>query len=362
MIPTISVGSIYVGGNLYGPAYFATVHAGQLLVFASKIGTVTVKGSVIGGTISDTGSGTGSGELDLGENVLTKSLTIGGDIIGGSGVDSGGAEFVASAFTLGGSVIGGTNFGAGIVEGAALTATIKGSVIGGTTDGTNDLAAGGLDFVLGLGTLNVHGNLIAGKVTGGTENVNGSIIDDQNATAIHIGGSIIGTDVDRALVLVQGEAFMAPGIHNAIGSVTVGGSVEYGVIASGHTQMNVGASLGNATNPNASIGKVTINGDFYHSSIMAGTNDNDLIGAGRLNPMNVNPDTQSVGTGSLATLGPVVIKGALLDDLDSNGDSGFEAAQITSITAGGALLYTHGSGLKFFDPNHFVFAQEITPT
>ena len=47
----------------------------------------------------------------------------------------------------------------------------------------------------------------------------------------------------------------------------------------------------------------------------------------------MSDDTQSVGTaGNLATLGPVVIKGALLDDISAVGDSGFEGAQITSIT------------------------------
>ena len=364
MIPTLTVGSIYVGGNLDGAVTNATMHAGELLVDAAKIGSIHIKGSVIGGSISSNGADNGSGVLGLAVEGFSKSVTIGGNIIGGSGTFSGFVSFSAGTFTLGGSVIGGSNDAAGFVLGDADVLNIKGSIIGGVTDGTNSFAAGGLDAGLGAGAINIRGDLIAGKITGGTENLNGSISSSGDVDSIHIGGSVLGDNADRALILVSGFNFPTPGIHNAIGSLTIGGSIEYGVIAAGNDGTYVTtANLGNATNPNASIGKVTIDGNFYHSTIMAGTNDNDVIGAGRIIAGGPNPDTQSIGmAGSLATLGPVVIKGALLDDYDASGDSGFEAAQITSITAGGVLVFTHGDGLKFFDPNDFVFADEITPT
>lgn len=178
---------------------------------------------------------------------------------------------------------------------------------------------------------------------------------------------MLGTDANRALILAKGTTPAKPDVSfNAIGSLTIGGSVEYALIASGHDgEQPAGktptstANLGDALNPDAGIGSVTIGHDFYHTSILAGTNDNDGQSAGRFN-MGVNYDTQSVGAATrIAQLGPVVIKGAILDDYSSTGDSGFEAERIAKITAGGTVLFQHGNALTFFDPNHFVFAQEI---
>ena len=360
VIPTVT--SIYIGGNLNGAVTGATAHAGELIVQESQVLSITIKGSVIGGTISEGSGSVDSGAFLVRDEGRVDSLVIGGSIVGGSGVESGRVSFMGGAFSLGGLIIGGSNTGAGILEGSTKTVTVKGDVIGGVTAGVTTEAAGGIDLV-NVQTLLLKGNLIAGKISGGDMNTNGSIVVADSVNSIHIGGSVIGSNADRALILVDGSAPATVANFNAIASLTIGGSFEYGVIASGHDESDITVSdLGNATVPNAGIGSVTVGGDFYHSSILAGTNDHDSTGAGRI-VGGVNEDTQSIGTaGELATLGPVVIKGALLDDLDSTADSGFEAAVIKSITVGGNIVFQHGQGLTYFDPNDFVFADEITPT
>jgi len=60
-----------------------------------------------------------------------------------------------------------------------------------------------------------------------------------------------------------------------------------------------------------------------------------------------------------AVLGPVVVKGAVVDDSGAAGDAGFEAEQIAKITVGGVTVFKHGDPLKYFDFSHFVFAREI---
>ena len=357
---TFTARSIHVGGSLNGAVSGATAHAGELIVLASSIGSITVKGSVIGGSIGASVI-TGDGSGFLFSDTESKSVAV-GDIIGGSASSSGSVQAFAGSITVNGSIIGGSNFGAGLLYGGAKVLVVKGSIVGGTSPSGVNLPSGGINLIDPCQVMSISGNVIAGLASSGGQNFNGSIIAGDNTGTIHIGGSIVGNNSNRVLILVAGNPHPNPAQEfNAIGSMTVGGSVEYAVIASGHE--NTGTTdLGNATFANAGIGSVTIEGDFYHSSILAGTNDNNAIGAGRI-VGGVNQDTQSIGTpGNLATLGAVVIKGSLLNDINATGDSGFEAAVIKSITVGGNIVFQHGQGLTYFDPNDFVFADEITPT
>ena len=180
----------------------------------------------------------------------------------------------------------------------------------------------------------------------------------QNLGRLSIGGSIEGSNAFRVFILAEGATPAKPGSFNAIGRISVGGDVADAIIASGQGYFDsYGAkpnalTLGDAENPDAGIGAVTIGGNWWHSSLMAGVNDGVELG--------VAGDTQSIGDSArFAKLGPVVIKGYVLDDANANGFSGFEAEQIAKITAGGITMFKHGDPLKHFDFAHYVFAQEI---
>ena len=76
---------------------------------------------------------------------------------------------------------------------------------------------------------------------------------------------------------------------------------------------------------------------------MAGVNDNGNLGVD-------TADTQTLGVATrIAALGPVTIKGFVLDDAASSDHSGFEAEQIAKITAAGQTLFKHSDPQKYLD-------------
>lgn len=364
------VGLVAIGHNVIGGP---KQHSAEIYV-ANKYGSITIGGDIIGGT----GSGSVSGVLVV-DSALRDSgtITIHGSVIGGSH-EFNGAVFVRSVKTLsiGGDLLGGTNGHTGVVfvTSSSASITVKGSVIGGAVNNpSEDAPTGAIEIVggtVGGGVCHVtigH-NLIAGSVTNSGANTNtvtfnGAVVIDglTNLGSLAVGGSIEGSDLFRAFVLVQGQTPTKPGNFAAIGKLTVGGNVDYAVIAAGQDYLDSdgagpgGNNLGMADNPDAGIGPVTIGGNYWHSSLMAGVNDNNSLGVGH-----TGSDTQSIGDATrFAVLGPIVIKGSVNDDYGSSGVSGFEAEQIAKITVGGATMFKHGDPLKYFDFPQFVFAQEI---
>ena len=319
------------------------------------------------------GAGLRSGEVSafLG---LVHSVSIGGSVEGGAGNNSGTVHFgTVTSVTIGGNLEGGTGNASGTVQlGKVTSATVKGSIIG--ADVLNPTANGESGFLFSdsdVGSLTIGHNVVAGTTThtdNGTTvySVNGAIGIGGTLGSLSIGGSIEGNNTTRAFIMAKGTTPVKAGSFNGFGKVTVTGSVSYAVIASGHILGDISTNIGNAVNPDAGIGSVTIGGDYYHSSIMAGTNDLDRLGVGGLATTTKTDDTQSVGDNTRAAiLGTVTIKGALLDDTDALGYSGFEAEQIAKIVVGGVTVFKHSTTpgqIKFFDPFHYVFAEEIPTT
>lgn len=414
-----TTGSVTIGGSLHGDV--SQTGAAGFLVTDGPVGAVTIGGSIIGGTNGGVNDSRGGLILEAGG----ASVTIRGDVIGGSLVDTGFVDIegaIKGALTIGGSVRGGAGLRSGEVsaflhsvhsvsiggnvEGSAgnnagyvhvgqvtsltiggnleggggpdsgtvhvekaTSVTIKGSIIG--VDVINPVANGSSGYFYAdsdVVSLTIGRNVIAGTTTH-TDNgttlyaINGAIGVTGNLGSLSIGGNIEGNNGTRAFITAQGTTPMKAGNFNGLGKLTVKGSVSYAVIASGHALNVPAANLGTAANPDAGIGSVTIGGDFYHSSIMAGTNDLNSVGVGRLATATTSDDTQSVGDPNRAAiLGTVTIKGALLDDTDAFGYSGFEAEQIAKIVVGGVTVFKHAAApgqIKFFDPNHFLFAEEI---
>jgi hypothetical protein len=172
---------------------------------------------------------------------------------------------------------------------------------------------------------------------------------DGNIGSLAIGGSISGSPSTNAIVIAGGSAPSTPGNFNAIGKINVGGSVSYAYLAAGHqTNFTFADRIGAAENPDAGIGKVTVRGDWFHSNLTAGINDANSTGFS-------TGDTHSAGDPARqAILGPVVIKGHILDNPALPGFSGFGAEKIASIIAGGVKLFQSGDPGRSLDAAGFV--------
>lgn len=375
------IGTVKVGGSLNGKPGDGTA-GGGLIVFG-PVNTVTIGHSLIGGTQLDSGtllieSGVKalhiggdliggasvlSGKVDISGASSSTVVTIGGSIFGGSVNEAGNLDAnIVKSITVGGDVRGGTAGGTGLISvNSAQAITIKGGLYGGNISTSNTNPVGSVLVSGSLGSLTIDRDLVAGVYsTGGQNAPNGGIYVGGNLGSLAIHGNVQGDKFFRAIITVTGATPTKPGNFNAIGKVTIGGSFEFGILDSGGPEgTNANGDLGMALNPDSGIGSVTIGGDFLHSSILAGTNDLDTIGAGRATST-TEFDTQSIGDVTRhAILGLVSIKGAIQDDFHSTGESGFEAETISKIIVGGHTVYKAGQGFKNLDPTGGVFAVEF---
>jgi hypothetical protein len=304
------------------------------------IGAVSVLGSIFGGTVSDTGV------LQIASTNTISTINVGGHLIGGSadrsGVVSSGP---VTTFTLGGSLFGGTVQNTGDIKlQRAGTVNIKGSIFGGhETNATANSFIGTLSVTENLRTLTVGGDVVAGTFGGGTQvGYNGAILVGKNITTATIRGSLIG-NTDNVAMLLAGGAFVPPSVadYNAIGRLTILGSVSQAYIASGQTAdlSSFANRIGNAENPDAGIGPVIVNGDWTHSSLNGGLND--------IGPFGIDTgDTHGLGDPlRTAKLASVFIRGHVFDNPTLGSVSGFASTKIITMTVGGVPIFKTG------DPN-----------
>jgi hypothetical protein len=343
-----SLGSLFLGGSIIGGDDSLD---GGLQTNQALTGKVTVLGSLVGG------SGLASGTLQISG---AKTVVIRGDVIGGSGVQSGGVNLANSGIVnIGGSVIGGTKDYSGEINAQSVSSlTIKGSVIGGAnTAALNNLPVGAVNITGDLKTFSLGGDLVAGSYGSGNKvSYNGALLVGGNLGSAAIKGSIIGHDGYQAIVMAGGTAPATPGNYNAIGKLTVGGSVSYGYIAAGQTAGLVtpfADRIGTAENPDAGIGSVRVGGDWFHSNLSAGINDASTNGL-------QSTDTRDMGDAARqAVIGPVAIKGFVLDNPDALGFSGFVAEKIASLTEHGVKVFKSGDAARSLDSHGYVDVAEI---
>lgn len=339
---------ILIGGSIIGGD---EVSEGRLLTNNGPVGKVTVLGDIVGGP------GDQTGVFSVND---PKSVLIRGSIIGGEGARSGTAYVdTAGTVTVGGSLLGGAMEKTGVLSAQSIASlTIKGSIVGGSeTTASTNLHIGAVDVSGDLKTFVLGGNLVAGTYGSGTEiSYNGAVTVDGNLGSAIIKGSIIGhDDAQYAILMAQGAAPAKPGNYNAIGKLTVGGSVSFGYIAAGHetNTSNFDFRIGTAENPDAGIGSITVGGDWVHSSLSAGINDSANNGV-------QSSDTRDMGDAARqAVIGPIAIKGYILDHPTAKGYSGFVAEKIASITAHGVKLFKTGDAAKSLDPFGYVDVVEL---
>lgn len=339
-------GSATGSGRIYSMGNFASVDIGGSLIGGAALDTGEIKTDGHMGAITIAGDVQGSAALSTNSGYIysgatLESVTIGGSLIGGAGVDSGfiyANTDILGAVKIGRDILGGSAGDSGGIysNGNIPTVTVKGSLIGGSGSSNTGLIQGNT-----LGSV-----YIAHDVRGGTGLFSGFITASAKITSVTIGGSLIGGDGTNAasgeilgsenigLVKIAGDLVGGNNASNTgvirangtINHVQIGGSVQggsasqTGVIAAGEN-LNLlqiggdltGASIGSGAasldqsgyveSSGGRIAKIVIGG-----SIISGTDDSS---SGAL--------TKNASIRSPDDIGSILVKGNLIGNSTSNG-------------------------------------------
>jgi hypothetical protein len=329
-LKSLSVQSLGRFGTLTGATDVHTRIQGDLGILSGKgdvLGIVDVKGSIgtmlVGGSLI--GDSFGNGAI-LATGDLTKG-TIAGNVEGGTSDGSGSIE-VGLGPTLTGGTIG--------------SLTIGGDVIGGSQSGSGELAGAGAIFATHIKTLTIGGSLIAGtNNTTGTFFADGAVLALFNLGSITIKGSLVGNPRVPAAITAGGQQTVTKGKDLAIGSVTVNGRVEFGLIEAGVATLT--ALAYQPVDADAQIGSVTIGGDWIASSVAAGAV------AGRFG---FGEDTDAKMSGAevrddpnvSSAIGSVTIGGEALVPTMGLAQFGIVAEDVGKVKVGGTTVFEHGHG------------------
>lgn len=314
------MGPVVITGDVQGGSFnaFFNPEATGAIVSNGKLASVTINGSLIGG--SGPNSGLVNSIRDMG------AVSVKGDVRGGGGLFSGTIKTEGTFATtanltsvkIGGSLIGGTaslNSGTVLAAGDMTTLSITGNIRGGSATGTANLSRSGYVQAIRIGTMTVGGSIIAGTdTTSGTFSENGAVSVTNDIGVATIKGSLIGNATSRVELKARGQAVPTTTVDLAFGSLTVNGRVEHANILAGYDV------FGTARNADAQIGPVVVGGDWIASNLVAGA----VAGS----------------DGKFGTIDDAKMPGI-------NGSSGFKdvatvSSRITSIVIGGQACGTPG--------------------
>lgn len=341
IVSGMSMGNVLVGGSIFG----GSGSSSGLIESGTTMGAVLVKGSVFGGTTDHSGTIHAFGNMG--------SVTIYGSIVGGnvafpaSDLDSG------LVYTLGGSMgnvkIGGNLEGAaGDFSGAIFSFDTIGSItIGGFLKGGSGTQSGAINASSNIGPVK-----IAGNATGGSGNYSGSIytFGNGNIASVTILGSLVGSNTLCGIisenqlgpVKISGEVrgdtpggvrISAEGgidvatsaLAAAIKSISVTGSVKNALIMGGYNE------TGAATNPDATIGPVTVGGNWIASSLIAGAKAGFDSLLGTTDDVKITEPLQDLLFSKIAS---VTIKGYAAGTVGGADHFGIVAEQIGAVKIG----------------------------
>jgi hypothetical protein len=252
-------GSLTIGGSLIGTG---DIEGGAVLISEAS-GPIVIKGGIIGG------DGKRSGYLYVGE---APSVTIHGDIVGGAGELSGSLHSSSvKTINVRGSLIGGGGLTSGILDGGENSrVTVRGDIVGGAGNNSGKVSGNSIKSLV-----------VGGSIRGGSGDSSG-LLDLLSAGTVAVSGSIIGgggVGAGRAEIDVLGKGLTLGGSVIG-GSVAQTGKIEVGSSLSNKAQGYIrilGDVVGGAGNVSgritsqslADIGPVSIGG-----SILGGTGDN----------------------------------------------------------------------------------------
>jgi hypothetical protein len=276
------------------------------------------------------------------------NVRIDGDVIGGQGSFTG---FIISgggidSLTIGGSLRGGSAARTGEISASGDIGTLKlgGSLLGGSIDETQTtLDTSGFIHASRIENLLIGGSIVAGidTSTGGELLNNASIRATNDIAKMKVKGSIVGNQNDNGTALVvisaRGQATLAPGATTdlAIGTLQVGGRVEFTNILAGFDQDDVVTA---GSNGNASIGSVKVGGNWIASNMTAGVQDGGTAGFGTAGDTVINNPPGAETDAIVARIASITIKGLVIGtDTASATQFGFTAQQIGSFKSLGFI-------------------------
>ncbi len=356
----VAIGRINGGTNDFG-AIVIKGDLGDIDAGSNTAGTPAIK-SLSVRTMGRYGTVTQGGAGNLGSDIngALGALKVMGDVKGASINVFGGSSATLGAVDIGGSLIGGTTLGSGGIFSQGDMGVVKirgdvqaGAVLGSGTISTNGKLAGVTlggsllgGSVTGTGKISSTGDMgvvkIGRNIQGGMDSDSGSITSSGKLAGVTLGGSLIG-----------GSAFNAGRIFSSgdMGAVKIGrdvlggGDSEAGVINSRGKMAGVtlGGSLigGSGTYAGAIIsqgdmGAVTIAGDLKGASITTGSpSGSGYIEslAGRIAKVTIGGSiiagTDDSASGSLTLnasiraandIGAITVKGSLIGSVGLGGD------------------------------------------
>ena len=289
----VDLAAVTLAGDL-GRIHAGTI-GGSAKVPALK--TLAVQSIWMLGTSTQISGGTLTSDI---KGALGK-LTVKGDLRGELSITD--ADGKLGAATIGGSIGGAANQNAGIFAAAGI----------GSVKITGDIRAESAAYIKTAGPL-------------GTVAISGSIVGQPNER-VHIEG------FGQLVALTKG-------VDLGIKSITVKGSVEFTTIAAG----------GVGRNADASIGSISIGGDWIASNAIAG-----YYASGVDNVLFTNDDIRTPMpvrnvAGILASIGSFTLKGQAFGNADNSSDMfGVLAEQIGKAKVGGrTFAFVKGSNEAFF--------------
>jgi hypothetical protein len=236
---------LVVGGDLRAqPAESGNNSA--LIASESDIGTVKIRGSIVGGNTQNSGSISAS---NIG------SATIGGGVYGGFGALSG---TVSGHTSIGSLQIHGDLRGLGPGSGKIIAGTLKSLTIGGDLAGGSGTDSGRISATI-IGSIKVAGSVLSGFTA-----QSGWISASESIGTVTIGGNLIGFPGVPVAITAATNADATDTVNLVIKSIKIGGRVEFANILGGFD------STGAAVNPHAQIGSITVGGAWAASSVSAG--------------------------------------------------------------------------------------------
>jgi hypothetical protein len=376
-----SIGTVTIGGSLIGDSRAGSGHIRS----GNNIGAVKIGGDVDGGTgnlsgviwgeniasISIGGSVIGGADANSSFNGLLKSdlsmgpVRIGHDLLGGSSIFAGNITVgtTLASLTVGGSIVGGTATESGEVRAFEGMGPVRigHDLVGGSISGSASLVESG-DIICGNGR--IASVFIGGSIISGIDDSSGALADNASIRAGHdigsltVKGNIIGNltpnGESRVEISAVGQKAQGTTTDLAIGTISVGGSVERADFAAGYDAADT------PKNADAQVGAVTVGGDWVASNLIAGVvpggdglfgtvDDKSINGAGTTNNPNI-----------VSKISSVVIAGGVFGTPTSESSTdhfGFDAQWIASFKYGGVTVSlkpgADNDGFSLFPPGDF---------
>jgi hypothetical protein len=335
------VGPVKIGHDLIG----GPANAGGYISSATTLTSVTIGGSIIGGSVI----GSGSINADT-----FGPIKIGGDLRGGSAQSTGaiinfsGGNTSIASLTIGGSIIGGSGVDSGFVDagqGGLGPVKIGNDIIGGSNSAMNLFDTGMVRSQGRIASITLGGSLISGiDDSANTLTLSGAIAARDDIGSLTIRGSVIGhpdtgNGASPAVISARGQKNPTATSDVAIGRLTILGRVDHAQILAGYDVFFLVAK-----NADAQVGKVKIGGDWIASSLAAGSinlGTDGVLGGGddNLNFGDANDAKIADANDDFAVfskIASITIGGQVYGTLNPTTDRyGFVAEEIVSFKVGG---------------------------